>query len=216
MIDLAADALTSKQRYDLLVGAVVPRPIAWVTTKNRSGSINLAPFSCYMFICGSPPQIAIAMGSRAGQLKDTLRNIVHTGEFVINAVTEELLPDAARSSRPYPPDVSEVTTLGIELAPELNVDVPRIAASPVAFECSLANLIPMHDSDSHHLVIGRILCFRIRDDLLRDGRIDVNKFLPIARLGGSFYARLGEILRVDTDQPRVGEDAARADTPLGS
>ena len=139
------------------------------------------------------------MGSRDGEPKDTLRNIMSSGEFVTNSVTADLLHLAAQSSANYAPGKSEAAELGVELASSIRVKAPRIASAAVSLECRLERLIPLNDASNHNLVIGRVLCYRIKDEVFSDGRIDVDKFRAVGRLGGPFYAPLVNVLRVDVD-----------------
>jgi len=196
MVDLLADDLTETQRSQLLHGAVVPRPIAWITSQRDGGPVNLAPFSCYTYICGTPPLVLIAIGSREGRLKDTLENVLSTGEFVINSVECELVTQVAQSAWDYSADAGEAVALRLNLESSLQVNVPRVANAAVSLECTLDRLIPIGDMAEHNLLIGQVRCYRIHDELFRDGRIDVNKFLPVGRLGGSHYVSLGNVMHV--------------------
>lgn len=191
MID--AQKLSAAEAYALLVGIVVPRPIAWITTLGRDRRVNAAPFSCYTFVCNKPPMLAVNLGRRDGALKDTARNIRELGSFVVNVVTEALIEPMHRSSFEYPSEVSEPEALGIALAPSRLVEPPRIAASPVALECRLQQLLEL-GVQKNGLVIGEVVTFHVAESIYANGRIDIRKFRPLARLGGPNYARLGEIL----------------------
>jgi flavin reductase (DIM6/NTAB) family NADH-FMN oxidoreductase RutF len=143
--------------------------------------------------------LAVNLGRREGELKDTARNLRCGDGFVVNVVTEDLVTPMHRSSSDYPAEVSEPELLGLELVPSLRVRPPRIAASPIAMECVLHKVLELGEQKSE-LVIGEVVTFHVSDELLRDGRIDIRKFHPLARLGGPHYARLGEIITM----PRVG------------
>ena len=215
MVDLLADDLTGTQRSQLLHGAVVPRPIAWITTQRDGGPVNLAPFSCYTYICGTPPLVLIAVGSREGRLKDTLENILSTGEFVINSVECEFVTQVAQSAWDYSADAGEAAALCVKLEASLQVKVPRLANAAVSLECILDRLIPVGDTAGHNLLIGQVRCYRIRDELFRDGKIDVNKFLPVGRLGGPHYVSLGNVMHVPVkaDERKVIQAAAGGSSP---
>jgi flavin reductase (DIM6/NTAB) family NADH-FMN oxidoreductase RutF len=193
MIDLAAEELSAAEAYKLLVGIVVPRPIAWVSTLNETGLVNLAPFSCYTFVSNDAPLIAVSCGRRTGVLKDTARNARRWGEFVVNVVTESLAEPMHRSSAEHPPGTSEADLLGIVLSPSLAVRPPRVAAAPIALECRLRQVLEFGNLKSQ-LLIGEVVRFRISEDLYRDGRVDPERFRPLARLAGPNYARLGETI----------------------
>lgn len=197
MIDLAASALSAAAAYKLLVGIVVPRPIAWVSTINETGGINLAPFSCYTFVSNDPPMVAVNCGLRDGILKDTQRNAVRSGEFVVNVVSEDLASPMHQSSADFPPETSEAELLGLELAASVTIRTPRIAAAPIALECRLHQVLEFGNLRSQ-LVVGEVIHFRIAEALYRDGKVDAMGWRPLARLGGPNYARLGEMITLPT------------------
>lgn len=179
--------------YKLLVGAVVPRPIAWVTTLNDAGKVNAAPFSCYTFVSSQPPLVAVSMGRVRGGAKDSSRNAVARGEFVVNVAQSSQAKELHLSSTEHPPEVSETELLGIATAPSIKVSTPRIAEAPVAMECRYVQTIEFGELRAQ-LVIGEVLHMHVRDDLYRDGKIDSVALDPLGRLGGPRYATLGEIL----------------------
>jgi flavin reductase (DIM6/NTAB) family NADH-FMN oxidoreductase RutF len=185
--------LDAESAYKLLIGAVVPRPIAWVTSVSPHGGINLAPFSCFTFVSNDPPMVAISVGRLTGALKHTARNLAERGEFVVNIADETQVEAVHQSSTEYPDDVSEVKELGLALAPSRRIATPRLADAPVSLECRLAQTLEFGNLRSQ-LLVGEVLCFHVADRLYASGRIDVTRFWPIARLGGPNYARLGEIL----------------------
>lgn len=203
-VTLDASLLDTEAAYGLLIGCVVPRPIAWITTVNAAGKVNAAPFSSFNYVAHSPPMLAVNIGSRGGELKDTARNIVDTREFVVNAATEALLDVMHRSSAEYPPEVSETEALGIALEPSRFVRPPRIAASPIQMECRLERAIPL-GRGLNTLYIGEIVAFHLSPDIFDGRRVDSAKMRPVARLGGPYYAALGEIFnRPRLQQPPGG------------
>jgi flavin reductase (DIM6/NTAB) family NADH-FMN oxidoreductase RutF len=222
MIDIVADAITAAQAYKLLVGIVVPRPIAWISTLNEDGGVNLAPFSCYTFVSNDPPMVAISCGRREGvppgtlpaalpgAPKDTARNAGRSGEFVVNVVGEDLALPMHRTSAASPAETSEAVLHDIELAPSRLVGPPRVAAAPIALECRVHRIVELGNLKSQ-LLIGEVVCFRIAEALYREGRIDTGRLRPLARLGGPHYAGLGPILTL----PVVG-DYGPAERPADS
>ena len=136
-MEIAAAELDAVECYRLLVGVVVPRPIAWVTSLDEAGRLNAAPFSCYTFVCKKPPMICINIGRREDRLKDTATNIEAHGDFVVNVVTVDAAQVMHETSADYPPDVSEVEALGLETLPSTLVAPPRLAISPIHLECRL-------------------------------------------------------------------------------
>ncbi|MDO9434276.1 flavin reductase family protein [Hydrogenophaga sp.] len=201
------DRLDTDTAYKLLVGCVVPRPIAWITSVSETGCVNVAPFSSYNYVATSPPMLAVNIAMRAsdGSIKDTARNIEANGEFVVNVSTEENLELVHRSAQEFPPDVSEAEMLGLELLPSRHVRAPRIAIAPVQMECRLDQIV-MLGRGINRLFIGEVVAFHLRDDVYRDGRVDSARLRPLSRLGGPNYAALGEIFeRPMLQRPPGGE-----------
>jgi flavin reductase (DIM6/NTAB) family NADH-FMN oxidoreductase RutF len=193
MVEIDPAQLDADEAYKLLVGAVVPRPIAWVTTRSAAGHINLAPFSCFTFVSSEPPMLAISVGRLRGALKDTARNIAREREFVVHIADESQVELVHRSSEELPEDVSEAAALGVELAPARRVRTPRLADAPVAMECRHAETVEFGRLRTQ-LIVGEVLAFHVADAIYSNGRIDATRFRPIARLGGPRYARLGEVV----------------------
>ncbi len=202
-MEIDAASLDSAAAYRLLVGAVVPRPIAWITTVSSSGLVNAAPFSCYTFVCNDPPMLAINIGRRDEHLKDTARNIRDNGEFVVNIVVEDLLESMHATSAECGPEISEVEALRIAVAPSIAVRPPRIAASPVNLECRLDRVMELGRL-RNQLVFGSIVHFHVADAVYERGRIDSEKLKPVGRLGGRRYARLGDV--VNLPPANLGEE----------
>jgi len=201
---IGAEGLDGAAAYKLISGTVIPRPIAWTATTNEGGSINLAPFSSYIFLAYDPPKIGVSIGPGTVRLKDTLRNIERTGEFTVNSVGTDQLQAMSDTSRPYPVGESEAHDLGVTLAPSERIAVPRIAASDVSLECVLDRVVPMEDRDAHRLVIGRVVTFQIAPHVLQGDRIDPDKYRPVGRIGGPLYFIPGEIRRIQpTPDPRL-------------
>jgi flavin reductase (DIM6/NTAB) family NADH-FMN oxidoreductase RutF len=187
--------LDRTQVYKLLVGSVVPRPIAWITSLSDDGVVNLAPFSAFTWVCQEPPMIGVAITLRAGALKDTARNAAQHGSFVVNIADETMLDHLQHSSRDYPAHVSEVDELDLALRPSAVIDVPRLADVPAALECRYVESLAFGVA-GQLFVIGESDAFYVRDDLVSDGKIDNVKMRPLARLGGPTYAHLGRIVHV--------------------
>ena len=196
----------TKDVYRFLISAVIPRPIAFVSTVGASGVTNLAPFSYFNVISSEPPLVGIAIAERSGDPKDTLRNIRDTHEFVVNVVSEAILDAMVRTAGEWPRGTSEFGLAGFTPAPSERVRPPYVAESPLQLECLLHREIPLGNSI---LVVGEVVLARVRDEMLTDGRVDPAKLAPVDRLGGEFYAPLGPVLR--RSRPKVsratGEDA---------
>ena len=191
-VTVYTDSLDTEKAYRLIIGCVVPRPIAWITTLGENGVVNAAPFSSYNYVAHSPPMVAVNIGSRDGELKDTARNMLATREFVVNVTTEDQLDVMHKCGFDYPVDVSETAELGIELLPGECVRVPRIASSPIQMECRLEQSITL-GRGLNTLYIGEVIAFHLRTDVYKDGRVDSAKLRPLGRLAGPNYTGLGEI-----------------------
>jgi flavin reductase (DIM6/NTAB) family NADH-FMN oxidoreductase RutF len=184
---------TPNNIYRLMVGAIVPRPIAFVSTISAEGVLNLAPFSFFTAVSANPPVICFSPMVRpnaAGALKDTLRNVEETREFVVNIVSEDFARQMNVCSADFPPEIDEFAASGLTpLASEL-VRPPRVRESRIHMECRL--LFTVHVSDlalGGSLVLGRVLRFHIDDSLVADFKIDPAKLAAIGRMAGATYAR---------------------------
>jgi len=190
VIEIDPDQLDRRAAYKLMISLIVPRPIAWVSTINPSGARNLAPFSFFNGISSHPPILMIAVGARKGERKDTWRNIEQTGEFVVNVVVPEVVDAMVLSSAEYPPEVDEFQEAGVTAVASSKVRPPRIAESPVSMECRLERIVEVAGSA---LILGRVVLYHIREDLMADGAVDPEKLMPVARLGGDHYSHLGTV-----------------------
>ncbi|MCB2041730.1 MAG: flavin reductase family protein [Rhodoferax sp.] len=188
---ITADGMDTATAYRLLCGVVVPRPVAWITTMGADGVVNAAPFSSYNYVAHSPPMLAVNIGSRNGTLKDTARNIVHSGEFVVNVATESNMELMHQTSAEFASDTSEAQALDIALLPSTLVRPPRIAISPVQMECKLHQAVQLGRLNT--LYIGEVVAFHLSDAVYDGRHVDSTRLRPIARLGGPHYAALGEI-----------------------
>lgn len=176
-----------KENYKLLIGSVLPRPIAWVSSVSSGGELNLAPFSFFTVASRNPPMLIFSIGegvgARTGTVKDTLTNIRERGEFVVNIVSASLANEMAKTGEHVAPEIDEFDYVGLTPISSEVVSVPRVKESPVSMECELVQVIPLGDD---HLVIGKVLRFHIQDDLFDKGRIDTTKLAPIGRLAGTY------------------------------
>lgn len=193
---IEAATLDRAAAYRLITSCVMPRPIAWITTRDEAGVVNVAPFSSYNYVASAPPMVAVNISSREGELKDTARNIVETGEFVVNMPDEASLELMHETSAEHPPGDSEAEIHGIELIPSRFVAPPRIATTPIQLECVLDQAVALGQG-INTLYIGKVVAFHINDEVF-DGRyVDVARLRPVVRLAGPHYAGLGPIVRLD-------------------
>ena len=172
--------------YKLLVGAVVPRPIAWVSSRSRDGILNLAPYSFFNVASRQPPMLAISIGPRTGgesYPKDTLTNVRESQEFVINIVSVALANAMHESSINYPPEVDEFERAGVTPAQCVVVNTPRVAEAKISMECTVEHLLRL---GSDYLVIGRMHRYHVDDAIISNGRIDIKQLDPLGRMAGNF------------------------------
>jgi len=195
MIIDPAQAQTSDV-YGVMIRCIVPRPIAWVSTISPEGVANLAPFSFFTGVTSNPPTVCFAPGRRggSGERKDTLRNVEDTGEFVVNMVSDDLAEKMNETAMDFPPEVDEFAEAGVTAVASAVVAAPRVAESPVSFECRRYDVVNVgpEGPGGGALVIGEIVMIHIDDRVLRDGKVDPELLRPLARLGGLEYAKLGE------------------------
>jgi len=185
--------------YQALVDVVTPRPIAWVTTVDGQGRVNLAPFSFFNAFGANPPVVVFSPTLRRNRTKkDTLRNLEVVDEFVLNAATEDLALQVNQTSRELPYGQSEVEYSGLTLQPSIKVRPPRVAESPVHFECRVRHFVSIGDGPiAANLVIGEVLLIHIEETVLdAAGRVDPKKLRTIARLGGDYYCRSTDLFEM--------------------
>ena len=190
------DRMDPEANYKLITGIVVPRPVAWVTSLGPDGRVNAAPFSSFTFVGNDPPMVAINIGRRGTELKDTARNVLARREFVVNIADQALLPQLHGSAVEHPPEVSETELLGLATEPCVRMATPRIASAPISMECVVHHVLELGRTSRSHLVIGEVRLVHVRDALCVDGKIDTKRLDPVCRLGGPLYATLGEIVRM--------------------
>lgn len=210
-MNVSPSEIPHSELYGILLNAVAPRPIAWVSTLSASGQPNLAPFSFFNAMCIDPPLLGFAPGLRQpkqvdalrGEPKDTLRNVRDTKEFVVNVVTYELLNPMNVTSGEYDASVNEFELAKVTPAPSRLVRPARVAESPVSFECRLYRILDFSPAPtSSSLVIGEIVYIYMNDAHIKNGRLDRNSLDLIGRMGGIQYTRTTD--RVELARPKIG------------
>ncbi len=182
---------------------IVPRPIGWISSVDSDGGANLAPYSFFNAVAYQPPQVVFAgTGPHAdGGLKDTVRNIEVTGEFVCNLVTRELAARMNITSAAAPRGADEFDVAGLTKEASRLVQPPRVAESPVHLECRLVEIVTLRTTDPvqapNRLVIGEVVGIHIAERVLTDGFVDIAKLQPVARLGYLDYAPVTEAFSMD-------------------
>lgn len=212
---VAFSDLDLRQRYKLLCATIIPRPIALVTTKNREGHVNAAPFSFFNVFSEDPPIVALGLEHKdAGSRKDTTRNITETGVFVVNLVDEALAEAMNLCAIDFPPEISEIEVAGLSLEQGIDIDVPHIVQSPFALECR--RTVSLSFGPHREILIGEALRLHARHGLVDPEtlRINADEYHPVGRLFGAGYARQGD--RFDMVRPPYEEWQAGKDRKVAT
>ncbi len=194
--------MPAREIYGWMIGTILPRPIAWVSTISDDGRVNLAPFSFFQGITANPPTLMfVPVNTREGAKKDTLRNIEQVPEFVVNLVPYGLAEKMNATAALLPYGESEFEKFGIAAAASERVRPPRVAAAPVSFECTLHSIVRLGEGPlAANVVFGRISLVHVSDEVLgTDGRPDPVKLDLVGRMGGESYTRTTD--RFDLKRP---------------
>lgn len=200
-VDMLLDftALTPRDAYGWMISTILPRPVAWVSTVSADGKANLAPFSFFQGVTANPPTLMICpVNKRDGAKKDTVRNIEAVPEFVVNLVPYSLAEQMNATAALLPYGESEFDAFGIAREKSERVRPPRVAAAPVAFECTLDRIVNIGEGPlAAHVVFGRIQCAHVADRVLdAGGKPDPEKLDLIGRMGGEMYTRTRETFEI--------------------
>ncbi|HWR93868.1 MAG TPA: flavin reductase family protein [Flavobacterium sp.] len=185
--------------YKLLTGAIIPRPIGWVSSVDENGINNLAPFSYFNMVGDDPPHVMFSTRRDNNSNKDTLNNVLTTKQFVVNLVTEELVEQMNETSLKLPPDVDEFQIAELTPIASINIKPMRVKESLVNFECELVHhyFLENHKQGGACVLIGRIVMMHFDESILLDNyKINLETYKPVARLAGSNYSKIGEIFSV--------------------
>ena len=213
-ISINTKELPFQERYKLLIGSIVPRPIGFISTVSPAGIYNLAPFSFFNGVCSEPMAILFCPVIRGsdGQEKDTLKNIKATKEFVANIVSEEFASQMNQCSAEYPREIDEFKESGLTPMPSKIVKPPLVKEAKINMECKLLQLVEIGNKPGNGtVVIGEVVYFHIQEDIYQDGKIILNKLKPIGRLGGADYCKVTDVFSLPRPTVKLpsGEDPNR-------
>jgi len=184
--------------HDPFKSCVVPRPIGWISTIGADGAVNLAPYSFFNAVATEPPMVMFSSnGKQAHGPKDSVANAEATGEFVCNMVAWDLRDPMSRTSTPVPSKVDEFELAGLETEPSELVKPPRVKASPIHLECVFHTTLELPcgiEGGRNAICVGRVVGVHIRDEFLTDGKIDIARIKPLARLGYQDYTVAEKVL----------------------
>ncbi|WP_338453161.1 flavin reductase family protein [Niallia oryzisoli] len=190
---------TERENYKLLIGSIIPRPIAFVTTTSKEGILNGAPFSYFNIVSSNPPMISLAIQRSNGRQKDTARNIIESHEFVIHIVDEQNVEKINQTAASLPSDQSEIELSGLTPVKSTKVTVPGVMEAKIRMECTLEHSLELGGSDSPvvDLIIGKVIQFHIENDIYENGRINPMGLRAVSRLAGHDYAVIGDIFTIE-------------------
>lgn len=200
MIAIDPASQSERDNYKLLIGSIIPRPVAFVTTLSKEGVLNAAPYSYFNIVAANPPMVSISVQRKQGVQKDTSRNAVETGSFVVHISDESYIQQINQTAANLPPDESEVALAGLTAVASDKIAVPGIAEAKIRMECVLEQAIPLGGTEAApaaDLLIGRVVCFHIDDSLFENGHIDPEGLKPVSRLAGNWYAKLGDMFAIE-------------------
>jgi len=201
MISIHPEDQSERDNYKLLIGTIIPRPVAFVTTCSNQGIVNGAPFSYFNIVSSNPPMVSIAVQRPNGRLKDTARNIYDSKEFVVHIVDEDNVAAINKTAASLPPDESEIELAGLSQVDSVVIQVPGIKEAKVRMECRLVQAIPLGGTQEgmagSDLFIGEVVMFHIDQSIYEDGRIDARELNAVSRLAGNNYAKIGDIFSIE-------------------
>lgn len=193
MIDPAGQS--ERDNYKLMIGGIIPRPIALVTTLSKDGVVNAAPFSYFNIVTANPPMVSVSVQRNNGTPKDTARNAVDNGAFVVHITDEANVELVNQAAANLPPKESEIAYAGLTAIPSAKISVPGVAEAKIRMECVLEAAYSLGgdaENPACDLLIGRVVCFHIAEHLYQNGRINAEQLRPVSRLAGNEYGKLGE------------------------
>lgn len=197
MISIDPKQNSERDNYKLLIGTIIPRPIAFVTTQSEDGIVNGAPFSYFNIVSSNPPMVSLSI-QRPSDLKDSARNIYNNWEFVVHIVDDENVEKINETAASLPATESEIELANLTLIQSEIVSVPGVREAKVRMECKLVQSIPFGgDGPGSDLFIGEVVRFHIDQAIYEDGRIDPRGLNAVSRLAGSNYAAIGNIFSIE-------------------
>ncbi|NRD79070.1 flavin reductase family protein [Bacillus sp. BRMEA1] len=199
MLTIDPSQQSERDNYKLLIGSIIPRPIAFVTSMSKAGVLNGAPFSYFNIVSANPPLISLAIQRSGGKQKDTARNIYELKEFVVHIVDEDHVEKVNMTAANLPSDQSEIEWADFTPAESVKIAVPGVKEAKIRMECKLEHGMELGGTDGPacDLIIGKVVQFHILDEIYENGRIDPRKLAAVSRLAGNDYAKIGEIFEIE-------------------
>lgn len=199
MLSIDPEKNSERENYKFLIGSIIPRPIAFVTTCSNDGVLNGAPFSYFNIVSSNPPMISLSIQRQAGRQKDTARNIIDTKEFVIHIVDEENVEKVNETAATLPSDQGEIIVANLTPVESEKISVPGVNEAKIRMECILDQSLELGGTEKSgcDLIIGKVVQFHIEPSIYENGRIDPKGLGAVSRLAGVNYAKIGEIFSIE-------------------
>lgn len=199
MLSIDPSANTERENYKFLIGSIIPRPIAFVTSMSKEGTLNGAPFSYFNIVSSNPPMISLAIQRNQGERKDTARNIIESEEFVVHIVDEQNVEKVNETAANLPPEESEIERAQLTPVESVKISVPGVKEAKIRMECLLEQSLELGGGDTPgcDLIIGKVVQFHIAEDIYENGKINPDGLGAVSRLAGNDYAKIGEIFTID-------------------
>ncbi|WP_449537749.1 flavin reductase family protein [Ferdinandcohnia sp. Marseille-Q9671] len=202
MLSIDPSSISERENYKFLIGSIIPRPIAFITTLSEDGVVNGAPFSYFNIVSSNPPMVSISIQRKEGGQKDTARSILDKKEFVIHIVDEQNVEKINKTAASLPPTQSEIELAGLTLVDSKKISVPGVREAKIRMECILEHSLELGGDTSPgcDFIIGKIVQFHIDEGIYENGRIDPRGLAAVSRLAGTSYAKIGEVF--DIERPK--------------
>ena len=190
--------LTQRENYKLLIGSIIPRPVAVVSTQSADGIVNIAPFSFFNIVSSEPVILSLAIQRKEGELKDTARNLLATKEAVVHILDQTNVQEANKTAALLPADQSELTVSGFTTTTSKTIAVPGLKEANVRLETTLHQHVPIKKDQqiTADLLLLEVVGYQIAEDVYQDGKIDPRALQAVSRLAGNSYATIGEIFDI--------------------
>lgn len=199
LLSIDPASLSERENYKFLIGSIIPRPIAFVTTISKDGVLNGAPFSYFNIVSSNPPMISLSIQRSSGRQKDTARNIIESKQFVVHIVDEQNVEKINQTAANLPPEQSEIELANLTPVDSVRISVSGVKEAKIRMECILEHSLELGGSNTPgcDFIIGKVVQFHIENDIYENGRIDPRGLTAVSRLAGNNYAKIGEIFEIE-------------------
>ncbi|MGX6961182.1 flavin reductase family protein [Vagococcus xieshaowenii] len=195
---LTPSELNERDNYKLLIGSIVPRPIALISTLNEQQELNIAPFSYFNIVTANPPIVSVSVQRKNGQLKDTARNLLAQKEAVVHLVGTEIVAEANQTAANLGPNESELSLTNFTTVASHTIQTPSISQANMRFETTLLDCIPIENDGipTADLFLLKVQAYQIDERIYEEGKINLEQLSPVSRLAGDYYGQVAEVFRL--------------------